>query len=211
MNKIIKYFSLLLVFTLFVGINSAEAQKRKTKRQLKEEAAKEAAKKEKAQKKNSDDEYSTDDYFDDKGGFKHKLWYGGMFNFSIASSQFGGSQMLIGLSPMVGYKITDFLSVGPRVSMDYIEFFIEGTNPRVMLWGIGPFARGKITESLFAHLEYQIKASSNLNDVAQFAFDNNDSFYLDGYRELFKLSQVEGLFKNLAKITTSFFNKLSSL
>ena len=69
MNKLLKYVSLLLIFTLAIGINTADAQKRKTKRQLREEAEA-AAKKEKAEEtKNIDDDTdATEDYFDDKKG-----------------------------------------------------------------------------------------------------------------------------------------------
>ncbi len=178
MNKLLKYVSLLLIFTLAIGINTADAQKRKTKRQLREEAEAAAKKAEENKTKNMDDDDSdaTEDYFDDKGGFKHRLWYGGGLNLA-----FTGNNMLLGISPMVGYKITDRFSVGPRVAIDYQEFFVSNaTNPRLLLWGIGGFGRAKITDALFAHVEYSYRKISSLNDVTPEFTTQNDNFYIGG-------------------------------
>lgn len=156
MNQLVKYLSLLLIFTMVVGINSADAQRRK--------------------KKKKDD---TEEYFDDRGGFAQRLWYGGGVNFQLSSSTFGGSQMTLGISPMVGYKINDILSIGPRISIDYTEFFTPGTNPRLLWWGVGVFARGKFSETIFAHVEYQYQEITELNDVTpDFFVPQSDNFYL---------------------------------
>lgn len=186
MNKLLKYVSLLLIFTLAIGINTADAQKRKTKRQLREEAEAAAKKNEGKEKetKNMDDDDGdvTEDYFDDKGGFKHRLWYGGGFNLAFGGSNFGGSSMLIGISPMVGYKITDRISLGPRVSVDYQEIFLANiTNPRYLYWGVGAFGRARFMESLFAHVEYAYESISPLNDIAG-DVNNLDphNFYIGG-------------------------------
>ena len=90
--------------------------------------------------------------------------------------------MLLGISPMVGYKITDRFSVGPRVSLDYQEVFIANfTNPRWLAWGVGGFGRAKVTQSLFAHIEYAYEQISSLNDItpdAQILDPHN--FYIGG-------------------------------
>ena len=169
MKKITRIFSLLLLFTLVIGISTAEAQRSKKKKKKKD---------------------STEEYFDESGGFAHRLWYGGGFNlnFSGIRDQFGNpsNTMLLGLSPMVGFKINEILSVGPRVSFDYLEVFGEGTNPRYGFWGIGPFARGKFSETIFAQVEYEIRGVSNLNSAADnfggFR-ENRNNFYLGaGYQ-----------------------------
>lgn len=162
MKKITRIFTLLLLFTFVIGIYTADAQR--------------------SRKKKRD---STDEYFDESGGFAHKLWYGGGFNL-----QFGGvagfNTMFIGVSPMVGYKINDVFSIGPRLSIDYFEVFREGTNPRQIYWGIGPFARAKFSDAIFAQVEYEIKGISDLNDEARNfgAFQQNrENFYLGvGYQ-----------------------------
>jgi len=146
----------MLIFTLVIGINSADAQRR-------------------GKKKKKDD---TEEYFDDRGGFGQRLWYGGGVNFQLSSSTFGGSQMTLGLSPMVGYKVNDILSFGPRISVDYTEFFTEGVNPRFLWWGIGAFARGKFSESIFAHVEYQYQKLSELNDITPNFEVQPDNFFL---------------------------------
>ena len=158
---------------LAVGINTADAQKRKTKRQQREEAEK---KEQQAQNNSSSD--ATEDYFDDRGGFKHRLWYGGGINLN-----FGGNVMLLGISPMVGYKITDRFSVGPRVALDYQEQFIQDfTNGRWLSWGVGVFGRAKITESLFGHVEYMYEKIDGLNDISpDFATQENNLYLGGGY------------------------------
>lgn len=154
MKQIKRLFPLLLLFTLVVNVQNAEAQRR--------------------------GKDSTEDYFDESGGFKHRLWYGGGFSLSYTSNV-----LLIGVSPMVGYKFTDFLSAGPRVSVDYYEVYIDGSNPRLMGIGIGPWVRAKFSETIFGHVEYEYQFTSNLNDAAKNRYNTSstDNFYLGlGYQ-----------------------------
>lgn len=113
---------------------------------------------------------STDEYFDEGGSLKTKLWYGGGFTLSFN----GGNNYSIfqfGLSPMVGYKITDKFSMGPRfsfVAFNYKESDFNGgvlkTTP--VSWDVGVFARYKIIPIIFAHVEYQYeKAIDNIYAV----------------------------------------------
>jgi len=163
MKNIPRVFALLLLFTFVIGVSTAEAQRSKKKKN------------------------STEEYFDESGGFAHRLWYGGGFNLNLGGNGgFGGSQFVVGVSPMVGFKINDILSIGPRFSFDYFESFQNGPNPRVALWGIGPFARAKFSETIFAHVEYLVQGSSNLNEAADLRFNDDgtvDSFFLGlGYQ-----------------------------
>ncbi len=161
MKKITRIFTLLLLFTFVIGVMTADAQRTRKKKD------------------------STEEYFDESGGFAHRLWYGGGFNLNFGNGG-GANTMILGISPMVGYKINDIISVGPRVSFDYYEIFIDGSNPRYAFWGIGPFARGKFSEAIFAHVEYQIQGVSGLNDASdlfQATVDNRENFFLGaGYQ-----------------------------
>lgn len=100
-----------------------------------------------------------DEYFNESGSFKNKLWYGGGFNLGFGGST-GNSVFSVGVSPMVGYKFIDWLSVGPRLSLNY-------TNQRVQIapnvvakgnyvdYGIGVFSRVKLLNVIFLHGEYE--------------------------------------------------------
>lgn len=106
-------------------------------------------------KKKSD----TDKYFDESGNFASKLWYGGGFTLGFSGNNFE-SVFQFGLSPIVGYKITENFSVGPRASLVYIFYKAEtGTidgveSANLFNYGIGAFARYKIARTIFAHVEY---------------------------------------------------------
>lgn len=116
----------------------------------------------------------TDEYFDESGAFHTKLWYGTGANLQFGSFA-GGSIFNVGLSPMVGYKITPWLSAGPRISLSYTGYkgrTVEGVridgdnysiNPnsfdnnirRVPTYNFsyGLFSRAKFLETFFVQLE----------------------------------------------------------
>lgn len=85
----------------------------------------------------------------------------------------------IGLTPIVGYKINNFLSIGPRGSFTYTAYrrSFGGGAPDLKSnffeWSVGPFARAKVfnfgggSNQIFLHAEYNLN-----NEVA--AFDAND-------------------------------------
>lgn len=119
-----------------------------------------------------------EEYFDDRGGFKHRLWYGGGFSLGFASDQFT-SLFQVGVSPMVGYKVIGDLSVGPRVSVLYNNFRVrlfgnevESANP--VSWAVGAFTRYKFLNFLFAHAEYELENR---------AFVQTDGFTVDVLRQ----------------------------
>ena len=151
------------MLALIISIGTADAQNygRKKKKKKKKKPAKTE---------------QTDDYFDESGGFAHRLWYGGMINFQIGSDQFGNSALLLGLSPMVGYKFTDYLSAGPRITFNYYEEYLPGPNFKVIQLGIGGFGRVKFSPSIFAHLEYEVL---KLNEVSDFGLQegSENNFY----------------------------------
>ncbi len=161
MTKLIR-ISFILLLAMVIGIGTADAQN--------------YGRKKKKKKKKKPKTEQTDDYFDESGGFIHRLWYGGMVNFQIGGDGFGNNALLLGLSPMVGYKFTDYLSVGPRLTMNYYEVYLPGPNVKIMQWGIGGFGRAKFTPSLFAHIEYETLRLDGLGDTLV-AENTDENFY----------------------------------
>ena len=96
------------------------------------------------------------------------IWYGAGALLQFQSSNFG-SQFRIGVNPIIGYKLNNILSVGPRASIVYNAYrfpTVGGGNltSRNWEWSVGAFARAKIYRGFFAQAEYSL-----LSDVALFA------------------------------------------
>jgi len=77
-----------------------------------------------------------------------KLYFGGYFNMSF------GQYTVIGLEPMVGYKIIPRLSVGAKVRYNYVQDkrFVETYN--YSNYGASIFSRLLLFRGLYAHAEY---------------------------------------------------------
>jgi hypothetical protein len=104
-----------------------------------------------------------DDYFDESGGFKHRLWYGGNFNLGFSGGQ-GQSVFVIGVTPMVGYKIIGGLSAGPRLGVTYTSY--KGFDSRgyatslgLTEFSAGPFVRYKLFKNFFVQGEHEFLRS----------------------------------------------------
>ncbi|MCB0707676.1 MAG: hypothetical protein KDC34_20310 [Saprospiraceae bacterium] len=129
----------------------------------------------------------TEDYFNESG-FKHKLWYGGGFNLGFSgSSQL--SLFSIGVSPMVGYKIIDKVSVGPRLSVQYNQIKGIATDGVIrkaqpVSYSVGVFSRWKFLPFLFAHAEYERENSAGvfLDGNGYLVYDISDG-KVQTYRE----------------------------
>lgn len=81
--------------------------------------------------------------------FKSRLWYGGNIGLNFYGYN-GGNVFQIGVAPMVGYKIVEPLSVGPRVSV----MFASVKNPGFKAVGLfdvdaGLFMRVRVFRGLF--------------------------------------------------------------
>lgn len=108
--------------------------------------------------------------------FSDHLWYGGGFGLSFSSGLNGldGNTFAIGVSPMVGYKITPFISIGPRFEFTYTTGrFRNSFNGPVYKYngvdyGAGAFARAKFLSFLFAHAE-----ANYINRVYPTGFNGN--------------------------------------
>jgi hypothetical protein len=137
----------------------------------------------------------TDQYFDESGGFKHRLWYGGSFNLGFDGDGQSYSLFTIGLTPMVGYKIIGGLSAGPRLGFNYSKYKVQYTANQTITvnltdYTIGAFTRYKVFKNFFAHVEgdfssAQIPGSANqqwaiIKDVNGKPFtyrDNSVNYY----------------------------------
>ncbi len=92
--------------------------------------------------------------------FASRLWYGGGVGLGFS----GGNQeslFQIGLSPMVGYKIIEPFSIGPRVNLLYSHYRINFTgnveSANALSWSAAMFSRYKIVRNIFAHVEYEFE------------------------------------------------------
>lgn len=91
--------------------------------------------------------------------FGSNLWFGAGAQLAF---QGGNNQSFfqIGLSPIVGYKINNIISVGPRGSFSYNSFkFATNTGDvteNFVTWSLGPFARAKVFGQFFVHGEYSL-------------------------------------------------------
>lgn len=92
--------------------------------------------------------------------FGARLWYGTGAQLSFGSTQFQ-SVFLAGLSPIVGYKVNNFLSFGPRGSILYNSFRFQNGTPdpdkfNFVTWEAGLFGRARIINPVFVHVEYSL-------------------------------------------------------
>lgn len=158
-----KIFSISLIasFLILLGSVEASAQRRKTTTtEPKEEPTEEPAeKKPTTTRSTSKKSKTTDEYFNESGGFKHRLWYGGNFILNYSGSN-GQSAFTIGATPMVGYKIIGGLSAGPRLGIVYTSIKGYDTRNQISTVGltdytIGAFARYKFLKNFFVHGEHQ--------------------------------------------------------
>lgn len=89
-----------------------------------------------------------------------RLWYGG--GLGLGFQQFGDqSTFLFALFPMAGYKITDAISVGPRLGISYQHVKTRGFDGRI--YKFNPielsgalFSRAKLFRPIFAHVEFEV-------------------------------------------------------
>ncbi len=92
--------------------------------------------------------------------FASKLWYGGGLGLGFSG---GGNQSLfqLGVSPMVGYKIIEPFSIGPRVNLLYshyrVNFLGNVETANAFSWSVAAFARYKFLRNIFGHVEYEFE------------------------------------------------------
>ena len=77
-----------------------------------------------------------------------KLYFGGYINMSF------GSYTMIGIEPMIGYKIIPRLSVGAKVRYDYMQDKRYEETYTSSSYGASIFSRLLLFRGLYAHVEY---------------------------------------------------------
>ncbi len=157
MNKILKFSFLLVLFSLCFAIADVDAQNygRKKKKKKKKKPAKTE---------------KTDEYFDDSGNFASHLWFGGGFILGFSGNNISSS-FAAGITPMVGYKIIDELSVGPTagIQYNYLKGFDLNNNIKkgnAFSWSLGAFTRYKFFKTFFAHAEFGIENNEYFQGVS---------------------------------------------
>ncbi len=160
MKKNLFLISILTFILLIAASTDVDAQHRRHKKKKK--------------KKKEDTEY-----FDESGGFKHRLWYGlsGALNFN---NQGNVRVFNLGISPMVGFKIIEPVSVGPRFIWNNLFLKAQNSNGDIISdviseYGAGLFARYKPFRQIFAHVEYEYITSEDiLQSNGSLLLDPND-------------------------------------
>ena len=126
-------------------------------------------------------------------GFGQQLWYGGSFNLGFSGGNFS-SVFQLGVSPLVGYKITEMFSVGPRIILDYSLVSARVSNgskknKSTFSYGAGLFARHKIFRQIFAHVEYEILNQAiptlSFDDIVVLRRTQNNAYIGGGYNSGF--------------------------
>lgn len=90
---------------------------------------------------------------EDEQTFKSRLWYG--LGFGLGLNRFNNANVFgLGISPAVGYKIFEPLSIGPRLSPTFTSYK-EGGFKAVGLWDVelGLFLRGRLYRGFFVQGE----------------------------------------------------------
>ena len=80
--------------------------------------------------------------------WKDKIYFGGYVNFSL------GSYAMIGIEPMVGYKVLPFLSLGLKLRYDYISDKRYTEEYNTSNYGGSLFARLTSKRRIYLHAEY---------------------------------------------------------
>jgi|APTNR8051073442_1049403.scaffolds.fasta_scaffold00202_5 hypothetical protein len=115
--------------------------------------------------------------------FAKQLWYGGNVVLGF-SSGFDYSLFQFGVSPMVGYKITPMLSLGPRASLIYsnvgVRFGGGGDVQRVntLSWAMGAFARVRFARAFFGQVEYVFESQPFLDSNLEVYRQNRPNAYI---------------------------------
>jgi hypothetical protein len=169
-----KWLSFLLIFGLVLACSDPAAAQYRSNGKKK---SKPKPKTEKSAEETTEETLDVDDMLEDKKAFVDNLWYG-----ANAGLQFGGngnfSAFYLGLYPMVGYKIKDYWSVGPRIGAGYN--LLQGTTTQntvvrtsaIDLEG-GLFTRLRILQLVYIHLEQNIVSKQAIlgDDFGRIALD----------------------------------------
>jgi hypothetical protein len=113
--------------------------------------------------------------------FRDRLFFGGNFGLQF------GTQTIIEVAPIVGYRLTDRLAAGVGGKYIYYRFRSAPFEYSTNMYGGSVFARYNILENLFAYTEYEIlnlDAPDPLNPYALRRTNVTSVFVGGGYRQL---------------------------
>ncbi|HPE75047.1 MAG TPA: hypothetical protein PLC80_03110 [Draconibacterium sp.] len=77
-----------------------------------------------------------------------KIYFGGYVNLSV------GRYTVIGIEPLVGYKLTPKFSIGGKLSYEYISDKRYKEDYTTSNYGFSIFSRLRVTPKLYTHVEY---------------------------------------------------------
>lgn len=122
----------------------------------------------------------------ESSSFASHLWYGGNVGLGYSGGSYA-SLFQIGVSPMVGYKIFEPFSIGPRVSITYSAYRENYTGSvqkaNTVSWSVGAFARYKIIRSIFLHTEAELENTpiyTSAKGKLEVLRRQRNNFYLGG-------------------------------
>ena len=95
-----------------------------------------------------------------------KVYYGGYANFSF------GKYTIIGVEPLIGYKIIPKLSIGGKLSYEYYKNKNYSPTKEGSNYGIGAFSRLRIARRWYAHVEFSEMNYKLYNESLEKTNDN---------------------------------------
>lgn len=69
--------------------------------------------------------------------------------------QFGSQVDMLSISPMVGYRLTEKLTMGTGFTYRYTKYKYYNPSIKLIDYGVNPFARYVIFNGIFLHAEYE--------------------------------------------------------
>jgi len=103
--------------------------------------------------RNRDSQKKNDKKEKESSSLKERLWYGGGFSLNFYGYN-GGNVFTVGVAPMVGYKIIEQVSVGPRVSFIYSSLKYPGYKALGLTdTEVGAFVRARVFRGFFVQAE----------------------------------------------------------
>ena len=91
---------------------------------------------------------------DGKPSWQERMYFGGGLGFSGGTNAYYGRYTYIGLYPIIGYMLTNHVSVGTTITYQYYSY--PDVNQSVTQYGFSPFVRYNFNQQLFAYTEYMI-------------------------------------------------------
>jgi hypothetical protein len=116
-----------------------------------------------------------------------KLFIGGSASLGFQSSRYYGNYFNIGASPLLGYKLTKFLAIGPGL---IYQFYNMG-GYKVHDYGLKGFGQVTIYKSILAHFEHSVVNTQDFRVNAQ-------GQVVDRYRTQLGTTLVGGGYRSMA-------------